>query len=175
LKLPPLQEILPVIEAYFKDFNNVIPLFHQSSLMKMMNDFYSGATKAPKVVWAVINTVLGIGYRIMSIEADSIQYRIFEGKCQECVANVQKVLDGLVTRDEDTLGVQVILGLIVIRQANADSRPASVLISTAVRLAHRLQLHTRASHSSFAPYEANQRDNIFWICYFLDKVRTYTL
>ncbi len=67
------------------------------------------------------------------------------------------------------LGMQVLLGLVVLFKGMRDPRPACVLIGTAVRLAHRLHLHSRDSQSRYAPDEALQRNRLFWIAYYLDK------
>ncbi|KAI0134482.1 fungal-specific transcription factor domain-containing protein [Xylariales sp. AK1849] len=169
IDLLPLHEIMPVVESYFTDFNSVVPLFHQSTFLKLLHTYYSGTTQRSRVVWATINCVLAIGYRVSSIDSDPIRHSLSERRSQECVSNAQKVLDELIMRDEDTLGVQCILAMVIIHNASPNHRPASVLIGTAVRLAHRLQLHSRYSHSTFSPDEAKHRDNTFWICYFLDK------
>lgn len=71
LTVPLLHEALPIIDAYFRDFNSVMPLFHQASFMKMLHSFYSGATRSSKVSWGIINAVLAIGTRMLIIEAGS--------------------------------------------------------------------------------------------------------
>ncbi|KAI1875208.1 hypothetical protein JX265_004266 [Neoarthrinium moseri] len=165
----PLNEVLPVIDAYFANFNSVLPLFHQPSFMTLLQEFYSNSTQKSRVAWGIINCVLAMGFRLTSRDADPVQHDFSERRSQECVANAQKALDDFIVRDEDTLGVQGMLALVLLYHASPHHRPASVLISTAVRLAHRLQLHTRSSHAHFTPDQAKQRDNIFWICYTLDK------
>lgn len=93
-----------------------------------------------------------------------------EGKSQDYTINTQKCIDDFMMRDDDILGIQGLLSLVILHQASPNSRPAFMLISTAIRLAHHLQLHTRSSHSNVSLEEGRQRDNIFWICYLLDKV-----
>ncbi|KAI1773580.1 hypothetical protein F4818DRAFT_116558 [Hypoxylon cercidicola] len=169
--IPPLTEVLPVVETYFRDFNFALPLFRQQEFMRMLYDFYSERenNKRPGAAWAAINVVLAIGYRARTVETSDIALRFEDRKVKKCIDNAQKELDGLVTREEDTLGVQVLLGLVMLFQTNTDQKPASVLIGTAVRLAHRLQLHVKSSLSNFPPEIARHRSNIFWICYSLDK------
>ncbi|KAI0881641.1 uncharacterized protein GGS22DRAFT_171507 [Annulohypoxylon maeteangense] len=169
--IPPLTEILPIIEDYFNNFNPALPLFHQSHFMHMLYDFYSRQeeTKDSRAAWAAVNVVLAIGYRIRSIETENIMVGFDDGKAKKCIDNAQKELDELVTREEDTLGVQVLLGLVILFQTNTDQKPASVLIGTAVRLAHRLQLHIKSTLSDYAPEVARHRSNLFWLCYCLDK------
>ncbi|KAI2624833.1 hypothetical protein GGR54DRAFT_593813 [Hypoxylon sp. NC1633] len=169
--IPSLTEILPVVADYFRDFNLAWPLFHQHSFMQMLYDFYSEQeqTKKSGAVWAAINVVLAIGYRIRTVETDDVTIRFNDGKVKKYINNAQKELDELVTREEDTLGIQVLLGLVILFQTGADQKPASVLIGTAVRLAHRLQLHVKSSLVSYPPDIARHRSNIFWLCYSLDK------
>lgn len=169
--IPPLTEVLPVVEDYFRDFNFALPLFRQQDFMRMLYEFYSERekTKESGAVWAAINVVLAIGYRTRNVECNDITVIFDDRKVKKCIDNAQRELDGLVTREDDTLGVQVLLGLVVLFQTNTDQKPASVLISTAVRLAHRLSLHTKSSASKFPPEIARHRSNIFWICYSLDK------
>ncbi|KAI2605757.1 uncharacterized protein GGS25DRAFT_497964 [Hypoxylon fragiforme] len=168
--IPPLIEILPVIEDYFYDFNSALPLFYQHQFMKMLSEFYSEQeqSKRSRATWAAINVVLAIGYRIRASKVDAA-VGFDDGKIRKYIDNAQKELDELVTRQEDTLGIEVVLGLVIIFQMNIDQKPASVLIGTAVRLAHRLQLHMKSSLSNFPPEIARHRSNIFWLCYTLDK------
>ncbi|XXH03348.1 hypothetical protein Hte_009746 [Hypoxylon texense] len=159
--IPPLTEILPVVEDYFRDFNFALPLFRQHEFMRMLYDFYSDREKPKKLgaSWAAINVVLAIGYRIRTIETNDVAVRFDDRKVKKCIDNAQKELDELVTREEDILGVQVLLGLVILFQTNIDQKPASVLIGTAVRLAHRLQLHVKSSVSNFPPEIARHRSN----------------
>ncbi|KAH9900299.1 hypothetical protein F4778DRAFT_169226 [Xylariomycetidae sp. FL2044] len=167
--LPPLTEAIPIIEDYFRLVNSAVPLFHQRSFMNMLNDFYSRPSDNPRPVWAAINAVLALGYRIRSHGVDDVLHAFKDAQMKKCVDNAQSALDDLVTREEDTLGIQVLLALVILFQMKSDQKPASVLIGTAVRLVHRLQLQSQSAVSQFPPDEARQRANIFWICYFLDK------
>lgn len=69
LAIPPLQEILPTIDSYFRDFNCVMPLFHQASFMRLLHEFYSKVERRSKVSWGIINSVLALGSRMLAIEA----------------------------------------------------------------------------------------------------------
>ncbi|KAI1499885.1 fungal-specific transcription factor domain-containing protein [Biscogniauxia marginata] len=166
LGVPPLTEVLPVVESYFRDYNPAVPLFHQPSFMRMLNDYYSQSGEKPRVVGAAINIVLAFGYRMNTSDTSSM---FTYERVKKCIDNAQMALSELMVRNEDTLGIQVILGLVLLFQADPDQQPSAVLISTAVRLAHRLHLHSKTALSTFPPDEARHRRDIFWICYFLDK------
>ena len=176
-ELPPLHEALPVIETYFNDFNIALPLHHQPTFMKLLHRCYSGPeNQKQRVEYALVHSVLAIGYRLRSgmddIFIDGGFYPFAENESQLYFRNCERLLNDLVTRDEDTLGVQVLLALVVLHLANGDAKSAAMLISAAMRLAHSLQMHTRTSDDSFPLHEAQQRHNIFWICYIMDKVLT---
>ncbi|KAK7975666.1 hypothetical protein PG989_014129 [Apiospora arundinis] len=187
-ELPPLHEALPVIETYFDDFNGVLPLHHQPTFMKLLHRCYSGPEQQrQRVEFALVHSVLAIGYRLrpnnntdggvddggggggIFVDTTVPYYRFAEDRSQQCMRNCERLLNDLVTRDEDTLGIQALLALVVLHLSNGDDKSASMLISAAMRLAHSLQIHTKSSDSSFPLREAQQRHNIFWICYCLDK------
>ncbi|KAI0601462.1 fungal-specific transcription factor domain-containing protein [Biscogniauxia sp. FL1348] len=169
--VPPLTEALPVVETYFRDYNSAIPLFDQRSFMRMLDGYYSqsGEEKSRGAVGAAINIVLAFGYRMRYAGRGNMASVFGHKNVRKCIDNAQRMLGDLMVRDEDTLGVQVLLGLVLLFQANSDQQPSAVLSSTAMRLAHRLHLHSKTAMSRFPPDEARQRRNIFWICYYLDK------
>ncbi|KAI1751389.1 hypothetical protein F4782DRAFT_531663 [Xylaria castorea] len=109
--VPPLTEALPVIESYFRDYNSLIPLFNQQSFMRLLNDYYKPYGERPKIYAGVINVVLAMGYRIQLSEHGDVRSRFNEAKIKTCVDNAQIMLDELMTRDQDTLGLQALLGL----------------------------------------------------------------
>ncbi|KAM0201943.1 hypothetical protein ACHAQI_011076 [Fusarium lateritium] len=182
LDLPPLDEILPVVDHYFSSFNTVIPLFSQHDFMKRLTTWYNSPNTRDRASWAAIQTVMAIGYRTPQLSLTDSQSVHIE-KADQCLRNAQSVVSELVTRDEDLLGVQIILGIVILFQNSRDPKPASVLIGTAVRLAHRLRLHSQEATMNFPAAEAEQRSRVFWIAYTLDKVchssyprtRTYAL
>lgn len=167
--VPPMRDILPIIDAYFRDFNCVMPLFHQASFMKLLHEFYSNTSRRSKTSWGVINCVLALGSKAMAIEMEQVQCGFSTAKIQEYESNAQKCLDDLMMREKDILGIQGLLALVILHQANSNGKPAFMLTNTAIRQAHRFQMHTRESHASFSPEDSRHRDNVFWICYLMDK------
>lgn len=169
LMLPPLEDILPVVDHYFYTFNTVIPLFHQPVFMKMLHTWYSQPQSRDRATWAAIQIVMALGYRTPQLALGETQVKHIE-RADVCLRNAQTVVSELVTRDQDLLGVQILLGIVMLFQNSRDPKPASVIIGTAVRLAHRLQLHSSNAGELFPAVEADQRSRVFWIAYTLDKV-----
>ncbi|KAF4503214.1 NADH oxidase [Fusarium agapanthi] len=168
LELPPLDEILPIVDNYFTTFNGVIPLFQQPEFMKLLTAWYKQPETRDRASWAAIQTVMAIGYRTPQLSLRDRQSVHIE-RADQCLRNAQTVVSELVTRDEDLLGVQILLGIVMLFQNSRDPKPASVLIGTAVRLAHRLKLQSQEAAMQFPAAEAEQRSRVFWIAYTLDK------
>lgn len=169
--VPPLLDILPVVETYFRQFNTALPLFDQSCFTRMINRFYSNPSAGSKLEWAAINVVLAIGYCARSIAGDDIALRFDDSKITNCINNVREQMDDILSRKDEIYGVQVLLGLAILHQGNVDQETPSTWVSTALRLAHRMQLHSKANLADYSSGVAQQRTNVFWIAYFLDKVR----
>ncbi|KAK7408704.1 hypothetical protein QQX98_009120 [Neonectria punicea] len=166
--LPPLDEILPIIDHYFECFNTVIPLFHQNTFMKMLQIWYTDRAGRDRGTWAAVQIVMALGFRtprLTNTDSPAVQIE----KADVCLKNAQAVISELVTRESDLLGVQILLGVVMLFQNSRDPKPASVVIGTAVRLAHRLGLHATAATKFFTLEEAEQRSRVFWIAYTLDK------
>jgi hypothetical protein len=115
-------------------------------------------------VWAAISIVLALARRHTYLDISSPR-----GTLDVFVRNAQAVLNQLVTRDDDLLGIQVVLGLACIFYGTSDPKPATVLIATAVRLAHALRINTTQGNKHLDPDIVTQRQRIFWILYVLDR------
>ncbi|CAG9956670.1 unnamed protein product [Clonostachys rosea f. rosea IK726] len=61
------------------------------------------------------------------------------------------------------------LGLVMLFTKTSDLRPAGILISVAMRMSQRLQLHSSSSLTQFAANEGNERTRVFWVAYILDR------
>ncbi|KAJ5611403.1 hypothetical protein N7510_008122 [Penicillium lagena] len=168
LLLPPREEISPVIDHYFLNTNNLIPLFHRQSFMGLLDDWYGSPASRNRIKWAAIQIVMALGLRTIEPQAGDL----FPSTIQRSNAhlnNAQSALSELVICDEDLLGIQILLGIVILYQNSSDQRPASVIIASALRLGHRLLLHSSKSQQFFSEEEALQRSRIFWIAYALDK------
>lgn len=164
LELPPLQEVVGVLERYFDSYGRYMPLFDKGAFMEMTVDWYSENERKDLIPWAAINLVFAMTYRIM----DDVP--IEEPKLAQCMSNVQSVTTELMAWNGDILGLQVLLGMVILFQGTTNPQLAIVLIGSGIRLAQSLGLpSTRASDD---PDELAQRCRVFWIAYILDKVWT---
>ncbi|KND86591.1 putative transcriptional regulatory protein [Tolypocladium ophioglossoides CBS 100239] len=170
LPLSTIEEVIPIVDHYFSVFNPIVPLFDHKSFMALLNGWYGHNPRRSTAAWAAIQVVLALSLRTPSLDAlvDSVAPNRFH-RANLCLKNAQSVVSDLVARDEDLLGIQVLLGIVLLFQNSSDPKPASVVIGTAMRLAHRLRLHSQEAARYFSPEENEQRSRVFWIAYTLDK------
>jgi hypothetical protein len=69
--LPPLHEALPIIDFYFHNLNQLLPLFDRTTFMELiMQHYHEGIRVREKAIWACINVVLTLGHRLLAMASD---------------------------------------------------------------------------------------------------------
>lgn len=170
LFVPELEEISGVVDHFFDTFNQTTPFFDHSAFMQLLHQWYSHPEKRDKATWAAIQIVLAIGYRTSDPSGRSVGTERAQ-KANEHLRNVQLVVPTLVTREEDLLGLQVLMGMVVMFLQSSDHKPAAVIIGNASRLAYRLNMHKMQSMMHCPTNEIVLRQRMFWLVYYLDRVR----
>ncbi|GAD92382.1 hypothetical protein NECHADRAFT_77135 [Paecilomyces variotii No. 5] len=164
LNLPPYEDVLPLVKHYLTDFNSLFPLFHSGALLQLVKSWYQDPHSRNPVIWALINVVLALAHHTSSPgEVTPI------GITETYLNNAQLVLTEVIMSDTGLVNVQVLLGLVILFWTADDARPALFLVATALRLAHRLGLHTRKCSQHLPPASTLQRDRVFWMAYILDR------
>ena len=91
---------------------------------------------------------------------------------ETCISQILAFSDsGLEDGRPDLLGLQVLLGLLILHQGlplHGFSVPRA-LIARVIKLTHRLALHRSSANALFDAETAAQRSRIFWIAYVLDR------
>jgi hypothetical protein len=172
-QLPPRAQWLPHIDQFFNYFNLLIPIFHRPTFMGMFNDWYDNPHGQNEASWGAIQVVVALGLHAPMggpVYGNPSDVSV----ANRCLKNAQAVVAGLVTRDQDLLGIQVLLGIAFLLGDSSDLGPSSVVVGAAVRLAHRMELQSLSSRRLLTLAEAEQRSRVFWITYTLDKVRRYS-
>ncbi|CAM1505976.1 Fc.00g116130.m01.CDS01 [Cosmosporella sp. VM-42] len=164
MSLPPLEEILPVIEEYVATFNSIFPLFDPRTLLRMVKEWYWHPHQREQTTWAAINVALALAHRLRD-QSESV----WSQSIAKYLENAQSVLTQVIMSDTNLVDVQILVGLVILFQGTQNLKPPTILIATALRLAHKLGLHTRTSSLHLDRSTALQRDRVFWIAYTLDK------
>ncbi|KAF5580170.1 transcriptional activator Mut3p [Fusarium pseudoanthophilum] len=163
LELAPLSDVLPLVDNYFRNYNTIIPLFEENAFMRMLLDWYSSSTKRSTVAWAAINVVLAINYRVL------------EGKTMDdpalskSIRNVRSVMSELMMQGQDLMGLQVLLGMVILFQGSSEVQLAIVLIGSVIRLAQSLRLNSKKALEGLSASEQAHRTRLFWLTYVYDR------
>ncbi|KAJ3570619.1 hypothetical protein NPX13_g5668 [Xylaria arbuscula] len=163
MPLDSLDDILPVVEWYLSTTNSFIPLFDPLHVLTAVKDWYYKPHMREPAVWAMINVVLALAYHngYSGRKPHSINDTTY-------IKNAQSVLTDAIALDTTLIHVQVLVGLSMLFRTSSEPTPAMVLISTALRLAHKLGLNRRCPQRYDAA-TCRQRDRVFWIAYILDR------
>jgi hypothetical protein len=165
LELAPLSEVLPLVDNYFRNYNTIVPLFDENAFMRMLLDWYSSSTKRSMVTWAAINVVLAINYRIL--EGKTMDDPAFS----KSIRNVRSVMSELMTQGQDLMGLQVLLGMVILFQGSSEVQLAIVLTASVIRLAQSLRLNSKKALKGLPKSEQAHRTRLFWLSYIYDRVR----
>lgn len=165
LELPLLSEVLPVVDNYFRNYNTIIPLFDETAFMRMLLDFFAQTTKRSIVPWAAINVVLAISYRVLEGRGSD------DSSLAQCLQNVRSVMSELMVQGKDLMGLQVLLGMVILFLGSSDFQLAIVLTGSVVRLTQSLQLNSKEALEGLTGAEKAHRASLFWISYIYDRVR----
>ncbi|KAJ3546382.1 hypothetical protein NM208_g2025 [Fusarium decemcellulare] len=172
MALPPLQQALPMVHSFLNNFNSVLPLFHADTLLGLVGECYAlSPPQRDPVVWAAINVVLALA--TFSEQAPPIGNRSTikprTVQTTEYLNKAQSVLSTVMLGEVGLLNIQTLVGMVMVLQSSHDNTPALILISATMRLAHKMGLHNRSASSHLDPVEREQRANVFWLAYILDK------
>ncbi|KAH8647759.1 fungal-specific transcription factor domain-containing protein [Xylariales sp. PMI_506] len=169
--LPPLEDIIPIIDLYFDTSNRVLPLFSQKGFMALVTGWYGRSQKRDKVIWANILAVIALGLQSQATSEQILSPSQIKDRdwLDYCMRNAQSVIPELLVRDVDLLGIQTILALALVFENACDLRPARTLVASAVTISHRMQLHSTDATEYHNAEETQERSRVFWILYVLDK------
>jgi hypothetical protein len=165
--LPPKAECMVLLKDYFKDFNRMLPLFHEPTFMYLTELQYSSTPYEGSGWWASLNVALAISHRVrvMSAQVSKDEDETAWGYLKNAIG----VFTELTMRNTDLLSVQALLGMSLFLQGTPNPQPSFFLVAAAMRLAHSIGLHKRGSGFNLNPVEIEQRKRVFWIAYMLDK------
>ena len=116
--------------------------------------------------WACLNVVLALTYQFQQGTAQDMQ--------EDCDAwgyfeAAFAVVGQLMTMHVTLWSVQALLGMALVMQGTPNQGPVSLLISAAMKLAHRMGLHRQCQDPNISAAEIEERKRVFWIAYSLEK------
>ena len=116
--------------------------------------------------WACLNVVLALTPQFL--------HETVQGVREDCenwdyFRSAFALVGQLMTMHVTLWSVQALLGMAIVIQGTPDQGPVSLLVSAAMKLAHRMGLHRRCQDPTVSAAEIEERKWVFWIAYSLDK------
>lgn len=167
LRLPPLDELMGLLQIYFDHFNSLTPLFDQPSIMSRLRQYHAQDEGSDLILYGALNVMLSVAFRLQAMSTSIGQAN--DRSAWRHMQNALSVVPELSVCDTDLLGVQTLLGMAIIFQGTFNPHPASTLIATAIKLLHRLGLHKNVPSFNTRAFPAEQRNRTLWIAYIMDK------
>ncbi|OBT66534.1 hypothetical protein VE03_03670 [Pseudogymnoascus sp. 23342-1-I1] len=162
--LPPKDVANEYMAAYFDNFNNSFPLYDKESVMeRFAKDYYMVNREKDPAWYASLNVIFLIGRSIAMHEREP------HGLCEKYFRNASSVFSELLFNGPSLLAVQAMVGMALVLQASEDPHPSYMLVGMAARLAQAIGLHRRLDGYGLKERDIEQRRNVFWIVFGLEK------
>ncbi|KAE8152302.1 fungal-specific transcription factor domain-containing protein [Aspergillus avenaceus] len=160
--LPPMEEAISLLHDYIRDFNTILPVFKRPELVSLFTqDNLEMKFRSPSQ-WASINAILATALILRPCQTDSQKSWLF-------IQNALEVVNELWLGPPDLLAVQSLLVIATFLLGTSAVQPCGYLVSTAIRLCHDLGLGNTEDKLPLSAEEAQHRQTIFWIAYWLDR------
>ncbi|KAK6336408.1 hypothetical protein TWF696_001966 [Orbilia brochopaga] len=170
--LPSKSCALILINQTFESFNRYFPLFDQTSFLRSFHAKYSpdASFDDDPTWWASINVVFALGYLFRAMR--TLDRHENDLACSY-TQNALWVVAELIALPRSLPAIQSLLGIAIALEGTPHSQLCSVVIATAMRLAHAMQLHRRTEDQTLTAAEIEERRNVFWIAYCMDRNIAY--
>ncbi|KFY26380.1 hypothetical protein V493_04121 [Pseudogymnoascus sp. VKM F-4281 (FW-2241)] len=162
--LPPKDLANEYMAAYFDGFNNSFPIYDKESVMeRFARDYYVVNREKDPAWYASLNVIFLIGRTIITQDKEP------HGLAEKYFKNASSVFSELLFNAPSLLAVQALIGMAFVLQASEDPHPSYMLVGMAARLAQAIGLHRRLDGYGLKEREVEQRRNVFWIVFGLEK------
>lgn len=175
--LPPKDLASQYVNCFFVTSNEVFPVVNQKVFNSYFEQQYSINPPTGTAWYAVLNAVLCLG----SIRTQGEQESHIRSSCLidytsrseetgvEYFRNASSCFHDLFFKEGNLMAMQAMTLMLLITVSSPNPQPAYVLTSAAGNLANTLGLHRNLNGFGLAPEEIEQRRNVFWVFYILEK------
>ncbi|MCJ1396531.1 hypothetical protein MMC18_009422 [Xylographa bjoerkii] len=181
--LPSKDLALQYVNCFFITFNNVFPVVNQKVFKSYFERQYSINPPAGIAWYALFNAVLCLG----SIRTKGERERHTRSSCLidytstaqetgvEYFRNASCCFHDLFFKEANLMAMQAMTLMLFITTSSPNPQPAYVMTSAVGNLANTLGLHRRLDDFGLAPEEIEQRRNVFWVFYLMEKAISHNL
>ena len=165
--LPPKDRVLSLVEKSFQGFHPAYPLFDKARFLTVFDSLDTSLNDPGQ--WACLNVVLALYPQFQRGAAQDVKEMNEDCETWGYFQSAFAVVGQLMTMHVTLWSVQALLGMALVIQGTPNQGPASLLISAAMKLAHRMGLHKQCQDPNISAAEIEERKRVFWIAYSLDK------
>ena len=155
---------MSLVNESFEGFYPAFPLFNKARFMTILDSLDEAVLDPGR--WACLNVVLALAPQFQQADPQNWE-EDHEGLGY--FQNAFAVAGQLMTMHVTLWSVQALLGLALVIQGMPNQGPVSLLVSAAIKLAHRMGLHRQRRDENIDAAEVEERKRVFWIAYALDK------
>ncbi|KAK9472416.1 fungal-specific transcription factor domain-containing protein [Dipodascopsis tothii] len=166
--LPPEDKAKEIVGEFLATFNPLMPVFTDEDVWRLVRNMYARGTKFQIAEYVAFNAILAVSTRISPTGNDKTLYLDTDNNWKYFL-NAMAFYNELTCGLNSILGVQTLLTLAVYIQSSECMDMTFVIVSTAVRMAQGIGLHSRGTSVGLPPATRAQRKRVFWICYIFDK------
>ncbi|TVY25243.1 putative transcriptional regulatory protein [Lachnellula hyalina] len=181
--LPPKDLASQYVNCFFITFNNVFPIVSRKVFNSYFERQYSANPPASTAWYALFNAVLCLG----SIRTEGERDMHVRGSCLidytsndqetgvEYFRNASSCFHELFFNEASLMAMQAMTLMLYITRSSPNPQPAYTLTCAAGNLANTLGLHRRLDCVGLAAEELEQRRNVFWVFYLMEKAISHNL
>ncbi|KAI9732967.1 MAG: hypothetical protein M1818_007400 [Claussenomyces sp. TS43310] len=181
--LPSKDLALQYVNSFFITFNNVFPVLNQDVFKSYFERQYSPSPPVGTAWYALLNAVLCLG----SIRTKGEREKQIRGSCLidytstaqetgvEYFRNASCCFHDLFFKEANLMAMQAMTLMLFITTSSPNPQTAYVMTSAAGNLANTLGLHRGVNGLSLAREEIEQRRNVFWVFYLMEKAISHNL
>ncbi|KAE9376517.1 hypothetical protein N431DRAFT_501370 [Stipitochalara longipes BDJ] len=181
--LPSKDLALEYVNCFFITFNNVFPIVNQKVFYSYFERQYSTNPPTGTAWYALFNAILCLGCIRTKGERERhirssylIDYTSTTQETSvEYFRNASCCFHDLFFKEANLMAMQAMTLMMYITTSSPNPQPAYVIASAVGNLANTLGLHRSLDGYGLASEEIEQRRNVFWVFYLMEKAISHNL
>ncbi|KAH8817183.1 fungal-specific transcription factor domain-containing protein [Xylogone sp. PMI_703] len=181
--LPSKSLALQYVNCFFTTFNDIFPIINRKVFGSYFERQYSTTPPVGTGWYALFNAILCIGSIRTNDEREGLKRSSrlidYTSDAKEIgvkyFRNASSCFHELFFGEANLMAIQAMTLMVFITTSSPNPQPAYVLTSAVGSLANTLGLHRSLDGFGLTPEEIEQRRNVFWVFYLIEKAVSHNL
>ena len=162
--LPPAAQAWALLQKYLVDFNRAIPLFEEEYLTALYRSALSGHQNVSSLQLTVVHLTLAIAHHLRAM--NPLATPADNENAHTYLRQASVALPDILLSPPTLISAQCLIAMAVVINGTADSQPATILVTTALRMM--LEIIRANSNFPESDIEGQRLKRVFWIALFTD-------